>query len=111
MAKTTKKMKSIKPDIKVEESKLQESCGKCQSKEFSIAKNDSQRRYCSKCNNVWAPMTKDQLEVKAVLADNLRLKSENKVLLANINALRDLIPDQIKIPSETKDPAQTNLFE
>lgn len=83
------------------DNQLHESCGKCGAKEFSIATNDSQRRYCSKCNNVWAPMTKEQLEVKAVLADNLRLKEENK-------ALREMLKGNSK--AQTTD-TQAELFE
>ena len=93
------KTKPNKPNAEA----LRESCGKCQSQEFSIAKNDSQRRYCTKCNNVWAPMTKEQLEVKAVLADNLRLKVENK-------ELKELLKKQGTPIGKIEDVDQQDLF-
>ena len=81
---------------KPKESTLQEFCGKCGSKAFNIAKDAGLKRYCSSCNNVWAPMSEDQLHVAAVLADNAKLKDENKALKERLKAFEgDPVPPDV----------------
>lgn len=67
---------------------LKEFCVKCGSKEFSIAEDDKQFRYCAKCNNVWIPMSRDQLELEAVRNDNILLKSKLDMVTKELQLIK-----------------------
>lgn len=78
---------------------LKEKCRKCGADEFSISEDASQNRYCSKCNNVWAPMTQEQLEIEAAKNDNVNLKSQIQALKTELQLLKKkYMPAAIKNP-------------
>ena len=81
---------------------LKEMCRKCSASEFSISATVSQNRYCAKCNNVWAPMTKEQLEVEGVRNDNAVLKGQVDSLKKEIQLLKKKYMSAV--------PKNTDLF-
>lgn len=79
---------------KAKTKELKESCGKCGCDEFSVGKNANEFRYCKQCNNVWGPMSEDDLNLLAAKRDydklkelNTALKTENTLLLGRVSKL------------------------
>lgn len=60
-----------------------EKCKMCGSKDYAVATDTTQRRYCSKCHYVWLPFTKDQNEIEI-------LKEKIKELENIIKSLRNV---------------------
>lgn len=71
----------------VKEKELKEECRKCGSSDFSIGEDENQRRYCGKCNNVWGPMSEEDIKVLAVQKDNAMLKDVNSRLSKRVAEL------------------------
>jgi len=73
-----KAVKTKVKDTSIRDSEgIKEKCGKCSSLDFSIGEDKNQRRYCSKCNNVWSPKT--LLELKLQHAEEIIFSLRNKI--------------------------------
>lgn len=75
---------------KSEAQNLFETCPKCSSKDFSVAKTSDQRRYCSKCAHVWLPMSQVELKLKAAQDEIRELKAELMTLKNQLRAQKEV---------------------
>lgn len=68
-----------------------ERCPKCQSSEFAIAADPSQKRYCNKCRNVWLPKTAAEIELDYAEEELVKLRVENNFLRDRVRDLEESI--------------------
>ena len=79
---------------------LQEKCPKCQSTDFAIDKDIRANRHCSKCRNVWAAMSVDEIKMhqyKSKYAKALDFAKEVNGQLGSLLSEIELLGDDIDL--------------